>query len=792
VLSAALGRVDRSLRIARPAAVRGLLVAMLLLSFALRVYRLGDKGIWFDEGWSTWMAQKSLLGIAERTAYDTHPPLYFWALHLWRQGSGDSEFGLRYLSVIIGVLAVAATYLLGRTVSGRKTGLLASFLTSLSGFNISWSQEVRMYALAALLASLSLWAAIRLWDRGRVRDWVLYVLFTAAGLYTLYLFGLVVVVANLIWLWVWLRSKNRLAALVRWASAQVVVLLLLAPWLAYALGRIPTWSEAAPVALGMFLQIYGTVLATGISVDVDRYRWLVLPALAIFLAGLAALFWTERHHARPARNAALLLLGLLLPAGMVYLLSLPGQAFVYSPPLAPRYLLIFAPSFYILLAWGLYKLGAGRRWLLGVPLTVMIVGVALVGLWRYYPERILLDDYKSLAATLQAYRRPGDAVVLYTDRDWPVFAYHVPGAWEGIPNGQAMTPERAGHYLSTLWANHDAVWLVVTPDAGINDPLGDVPAWLEARATRTVEYLFADKALRLYARTPQRASQAGQLAPGLAPSHPLQLDVAPGLELAGYDQPVTEVQSGDVSHLFLYWKQDGTDIDAGPAPGVGLVSGDGHAWKCVQAAWPGSNGGAGYVRQQVDLAIPPDTPAGGYDLAVGLWPDCQLVPFGRMQIRARQAAILTAENVAVSVPQETDFAGGIRLLGYGLAASTVSPGDVVDLTLYWQAQQPVEHRYKVFTHLLGEAWNGETGNLLWGQQDNEPVNGSRPTSTWSPGEIILDSYSIALDPRAPAGRYTVEIGLYNPATGERVPVVDRDGIVVADHIDLAYVTVHSE
>lgn len=74
-----------------------LLVILLLASFGLRVYRLGDKSVWWDEGLAAWAARRSLAEIARWTAADVHPPLYFWMLHFWRWGSGDSEFGLRLL-----------------------------------------------------------------------------------------------------------------------------------------------------------------------------------------------------------------------------------------------------------------------------------------------------------------------------------------------------------------------------------------------------------------------------------------------------------------------------------------------------------------------------------------------------------------------------------------------------------------------------------------------------------------------------------------------------------------------
>lgn len=768
-----------------------ILVVLLLASFGLRVWRLGNKSIWWDEGLAAWAARQPLADIARWTAADVHPPLYFWMLHFWRIGSGDSEFGLRLLSAMIGVLTVAATYLLGRKVAGHKVGLLAALLVSLSRFDVWWSQEARMYILAALWAPLALWAAIRFWDRQRTLDAALYVFFTVAGLYTLYLSVSVMVVANLAWLWILWRAEHRLRALLRWAAAQIVVLILYAPWLLYALGRIPTWSSASPVAVDVFLRIYWTVLTTGIPVSVETYRWLTLPVLALFLTGLLALVWKNRCNWRTGRNVSLFLLGLLLPAAVVYLVSLPKETFFYSPQLAPRYLLIFAPAFYVLLGWGIVSLSENRSWLVPAALMAIALTAAGYGLWQYYPGRILLDDYKSLEATLRAYQRTTDAVVLYTDKDWPVFAYHHPGRWWGIPHGQSMTPQAAENYLAPLWREHEGVWLVVTPYAPVNDPAGEIPAWLAARAQRTEEYRFDDKMLRFYARTETRAETARQPAPGLQPPNRLDLTVGRGLRLAGYELPVQEVQSGDPICLFLYWASE----PIGTRPPTGLevsLMGDGSkSWQRVNVPAPDLSGEDPLVRQQVDLIVPPNVPDGVYAFTVRAESDDLSVDFGRVSVRYRERAVFTAADVTISHRLQTDFADGVRLLGYNLEKARVAPGETLFLTLYWQAREPVEHRYKVFTHLLGEVFNAESNNFLWGQQDNEPVSGSRLTTTWQIDEVIVDSYAIPVSLQAPAGSYTIEIGLYDPATGLRLPVLDDQGQMAADHLLLTQVSVEN-
>src|SRR5579871_2629843 len=87
-----------------------IVVLILLLGFALRVYALPDKAVWWDEAWSIWTAQQSFTQTTLLIADDVHPPLYEWALHAWVRINGISEFAVRYLSVLCGLMAVAAVY----------------------------------------------------------------------------------------------------------------------------------------------------------------------------------------------------------------------------------------------------------------------------------------------------------------------------------------------------------------------------------------------------------------------------------------------------------------------------------------------------------------------------------------------------------------------------------------------------------------------------------------------------------------------------------------------------------
>lgn len=118
---------------------------------------------------------------------------------------------------------------------------------------------------------------------------------------------------------------------------------------------------------------------------------------------------------------------------------------------------------------------------------------------------------------------------------------------------------------------------------------------------------------------------------------------------------------------------------------------------------------------------------------------------------------------------------GVRLLGYDVDESA-RPGETLQLTLYWQCVAQMTESYTVFTHLL------DGDNVIRGQADRLPLSGAAPTTGWLRGEVIADLYEITVDAETPAGRYSVEVGMYDATTMERLPVYDALGTNQGDRI----------
>lgn len=97
---------------------------------------------------------------------------------------------------------------------------------------------------------------------------------------------------------------------------------------------------------------------------------------------------------------------------------------------------------------------------------------------------------------------------------------------------------------------------------------------------------------------------------------------------------------------------------------------------------------------------------------------------------------------------DADYGGQIRLRGW----SARREGDALHVTLFWQAAQTPDLDYTAFVHLLDAA-----GNLV--SQKDRPPDGY-PTSDWRPGEWVMDTYAVPLQPDLPPGEYRLRTGFY--------------------------------
>ena len=772
----------------------GALWLTIVLALALRLHRLGDQNVWWDEGYSVWVARQGLWQGALATAYDVHPPLYYWLLHFWRAAAGESEWALRYLSLLLGVLMVPLTYRLGRALGWRGAGAVAALFVAISRFGVMWSQEMRMYTLATALGLASTLLALRLWQRGR--GLCCYALVSAALLHSLYLGAVFLAVQNAFWLLLLWRGQRRWWR--RWPAAQVSVALLMLPWLSLFLPRLRHWSVAEPIGLGRFLYYYWGVLSIGTTVNIERQAPQMAAlalAFAVAVAFLArslvsprkirtTIFRTREtrgtdspcvpvdscrgrpgdgHKApSPSSGQALgygLVVAAVLPPLLVFALAQP-HGFFYSPRPEPRYLNPFAAFVYLLWAAGL--VAAWRwHWPLGLGLALLSLGGLALPLPAHYLARYLEDDYRSIACTLETYAQPEDLVLLHTDSDWPVFAYHYERAWQGVPNNVAWDGSSAAGFLGQYLPEQQVAWLVLTTDAIRADPGMAIEAklaqWCAEGECRRQEWRFGERRLVRFGRGSPLP------APSLAAARP-----TPGLAgVVGAWWPYRRGRSASSWQAYI-WQEP----RQGPLPALSLYH-NGTAVAMAEASTEGDDGG-GLRRLAYRLSLPAP---GEYSVRLGYGAENRTASFPSGETGTltslRVGALPTMLGATVAGQRQAlgaVFADKVALEGFALSSQAPLPGRQLCVALFWRAEAPVSQPYVVFVHLLGQTYNATQGNFLWGQHDGQPADGLRPLPTWQPGELVEDSHCFTVDTQAPPGPYLIEVGLYDRTSGQRLPV----------------------
>jgi hypothetical protein len=313
--------------------------------------------------------------------------------------------------------------------------------------------------------------------------------------------------------------------------------------------------------------------------------------------------------------------------------------------------------------------------------------------------------------------------------------------------------------------------------------------WAETQQVDQVE-----TAPVLHIETQKRQFQAGPI------SHPLAANFAGYVALLGYDLPERRGRPGGSLPVTLHWQALKT-IGADLIMFNHLVGQNEKIWggrdRRANEAYSTMLWAPGeIVSDSFNVQLKADTPDGIYNLLVGLY-----LPVGQASVSLpllREGQMTDITNVNLGLVKVGHTPSGLTilnaqpqnplnqslgesplltLLGYNLTdamgqslpdhqptESTSDGTPNLNLTLFWRCEAQLPLDYTTFVHLRSAA--GETV----AQKDQPPLKGAYPTGLWDPGEIIADTISLPLPETLPAGEYQLVAGLYDLATGARLPV----------------------
>ncbi|MFN2251588.1 MAG: glycosyltransferase family 39 protein [Anaerolineae bacterium] len=434
-------------------------LALILIAFAMRVHRLGEQSLWFDEGWSAFVAALPPLETLKAIAAPghTHPPGYYLALAAWIRLAGSSETALRYLSVVEGVLLVVVGAALTARSFGKRAGLLA--LAALAGLPalVVYSQETRMYTQLALLYVALAWVLAEIANRRRPppRSWIALLTLEAAAIYTHYFAAILIawlLLASATAIWLRESGRDRRGKLGRLALVQMLCAAAYLPWLGTAVRQLSehTPRAASPPTLTSFLSTVWLFFNSGVLGMAHvrpKFGWAAGAAAAL----LALVLFAALVRARSSKLSVRLgvtVVSAAVPLAAVFVVS-QGR-----PGVHPRYVLMAAPPLMMALGAGLAWLirpapapgeesagvrgarlraaarlrsgtrqGSAARLVVAALTAATFAAAWALALGAYYSdEAVQRDDVRSVAAAVAARATSADLVVL--DYDDHAFRYY--------------------------------------------------------------------------------------------------------------------------------------------------------------------------------------------------------------------------------------------------------------------------------------------------------------------------------------------------------------------------------
>jgi len=432
-------------------------VAILLLALALRMVNISGRPLWYDEAFAVLYAEKPLGAIVYGTvapakgagAADVHPLLYYFGLHFWMAGAGETPLAVRFPSVWLGVIAVALAYALAKLSFGERVGLLASFLAAIHPFHIAYSQEARMYSLLATAFLFSTYAFLRATSAPTktkacfpLKWWVMYGAAAAITIYSHNLGAFFLLSLNLLPLIQKGRfTERRRQILVGMVVGNAIALLLFSPWLIGVLpGQLGFVRRAYWITRPGLVELINTFIVFHFNLPLPRWMlpWALLisfvwPTLLIYRAvkvhtGVGMFLWLAWAPAASmfviSQWVPIYLIRALVPSVLLYTVALGWLAVEGD---IPRFLC---------------------RGLLGVTILAVIPALAYHYTYALFPR----PPFQELDAFLRDNLASGEVIVhdnkltffpaYYYDRSLPqYFCPDLPGSGSdtlALPTQQSL------------------------------------------------------------------------------------------------------------------------------------------------------------------------------------------------------------------------------------------------------------------------------------------------------------------------------------------------------------------
>ncbi|MBC7262802.1 MAG: glycosyltransferase family 39 protein [Chloroflexi bacterium] len=434
------------------------LLGILLLAAVLRLGGLASESLWYDEAYSVWVARHDLAWQIAMSIERIYPPTYYLLLHIW-MFLGDSEFVVRALSAVLGIVSVALIYILGQALFDSETGLVGAFLLAIAPLHIWYSQEARMYILVALLLSVGNWALWRAVHASERRYWALYAV-TIGLAFSAHYHAVFILTAHNLYMIARSLIRGKWCEWRPWLVTQGAALALAAVGLAGIFSEEATlwWGELTKRYSVSWVDLIRTAAEFTYGLTFTGGRIAYWGGLALTGACCMVALVSARHRGAisgadwPVDEGTVYCLFLaVVPVLAVWVVSLWKSFYVL------RYLFPFMPPYLLLVARGARLLRSPFLQAFALIAMVVLLATPLINIY-ILPQK---EDWRAAVAYVSEREEPGDWIYFVDYSLWIPFDYYYQGrAHESGLSRWVTDYERIGQQADEMAADASRVWLV--------------------------------------------------------------------------------------------------------------------------------------------------------------------------------------------------------------------------------------------------------------------------------------------------------------------------------------------
>lgn len=403
---------------------------VLSLAFVMRLIVI-NQSLWLDEAIGAIVVKAfSFMDILLKFPLsDNHPPLYYLILKAWSMIFGYSELSLRFPSVIFGVATIFLVYKIAKEFT-KISPLIPSILLATSPLHIYYSQEARMYAFAAFLATGAIYFFLKTFKGAKLSDWIAFCvfytllpfsdyvpvfLFPVFLIYALYerggwdwwkkfiLMNLPLLALGIYWLPIFLKQSE--------AGKQLLI-------------TLPAWREIAGGATFKQLGVFWSKFVLGRISFFNKFIY-----YGLVLAASVPVSLLLSKSLRNWKENGIFWFWLVVPVALGFAASVFFPAFIY-------FRLIFVlPAFYLLIALG------KSRFLITLVIIFNLIG------WGIYvfdgsQQR---EDWRGAAAYVSKNAQEGEIAIFENPEPFAPYRWY----WDGKVESNGATDSIAADLVKT-------------------------------------------------------------------------------------------------------------------------------------------------------------------------------------------------------------------------------------------------------------------------------------------------------------------------------------------------------